>query len=121
MYRGLLRQMEAKQGRPGVGFLPGRGAGPLRAGLRPKGIAAGGAGQSAIGPGELQHACNGHQETTGIEMVLRFVVHLSVSKRPKVYTEEDTRPVAPGEEVGRIIAALILRETDFWGSSSQWA
>ena len=50
-----------------------------------------------------------------IEMVLRFVVHLPLSKRPKVYTEEDTRPVAPEEEVAKIIAALILREIGFLG------
>ena len=54
-------------------------------------------------------------------MVLRFVVHLLLRKWPKVYTEEDTRPIAPEEEVAKIIAALIMREMDSWVASSQWA
>ena len=56
-----------------------------------------------------------------IEMVLRFVVHLLLRKRPKVHTEEDTRPIALEEEVAKIIAALILRGMDSWVTSSQWA
>ena len=53
-----------------------------------------------------------------IEMFLRFVVHLSLRKRPKVYTEEHTRPIALEEEVAKIIATLILREMDSWVASS---
>ena len=56
-----------------------------------------------------------------IEMVLRFVVHLPLCKWPKVYTEEDTRPIALEEEEAKIIAALILRDMDSWVASSQWA
>ena len=54
-------------------------------------------------------------------MVLRFVVHLPLRKRPRVYTEEDTRLIALEEEVAKIIAALIMREMDSWVASSQWA
>ena len=52
---------------------------------------------------------------------MRFVVHLPLRKRPKVYTEEDTRPIALQEEVAKIIAALILCEMNSWVASSQWA
>ena len=52
-----------------------------------------------------------------IKMVLRFVVHLPLHKRPKVCTEEDTRPMALEEEMARIIAELILREMDSWVAS----
>ena len=56
-----------------------------------------------------------------IEMVLRFVVHLPLRKWPKVYTGEDTRPIALEEVVAKIIVALILREMDSWVALSQWA
>ena len=55
-----------------------------------------------------------------IEMVLRFVVHLPLRKRSKVYTEEDTRPIGP-EEVAEIIVARILRKIDSWVASSKRA
>ena len=56
-----------------------------------------------------------------IEMVLRFVVHLPLFTRPKVYREQDTRPIAMEEKVAKVIAALILREMDSSVTSSQWA
>ena len=54
-------------------------------------------------------------------MVLRLVVHLLLPKRIKVYTHEDAGPIAPEEEVAKVIAALILREMKSGVTTSQWA
>ena len=100
--------MEAKQGRPGGFFPDGMMAAAMKR-LR------------ALSLAVLRDATAASGCKPCIEMVLRFVVHLPLRKRPKVFTEEETRPIAPEDEVAKIIAALILREMDSWVASSQWA
>ena len=43
-----------------------------------------------------------------IELVLRFVLHVPVRKRPVVRTEEDTRPIAMEEEIAKLVAIMII-------------
>ena len=132
----LLRQMEAKRGRPGR-FFPDEGAGPFGldytlgelqqvvrsqkpSALGKSGMVAAAMKQlSALSLAVLRDAIAASGSRPYIKMVVRFVVHLPVRKRPKVYTEEDTRPIALEEEVAKVIAVPILREMDSWVTSSQ--
>ena len=43
---------------------------------------------------------------------MRIVAHWVLKKRPVVYTEDDTRPLALEEEILKLIAILLLREAD---------
>ena len=130
--------MEAKQGRP-AGFFPHEGAGPsgldytlgemqqVLRGRKPSApgksdvLAAAMKKLRALSLVVMRDVIAASGSNLDIEMVLRFVVHLPLRKWPKVYTEEDTRPIELEEEVAKIIAALILREMDSWVMSSQWA
>ena len=47
-----------------------------------------------------------------IEVCLRIVAHWVLKKRPVVYTEDDTPPLALDEEIVKLIAVLLLREAD---------
>ena len=118
--RELPRQMEAKQGPPG-GFFPDAGAGP--SGLdytmgELQQVVRGRKKLRALSLAVLRDAIAAAGRKPYIEMVLRFVVHFPLRKRLKVYTEDDTRPIALEEEVAKIMGALILRETDSWVASS---
>ena len=126
----LPRQMEAKQGRPG-GFFPVEGAGPsgldctlgelqqVVRGWKPldpgkSGVLAAAMKKlRALSLAVLRDAIAASGRKPYIEMVLRFVVHLPLCKHPKVYTQEDTRPIALEEEMAKILAALDVREMDF--------
>ena len=56
-----------------------------------------------------------------IEPVLTFVVHVPISKRPVVRTEESTRPIAMEEEIAKLLAIMIIAETEQQVSDKQWA
>ena len=56
-----------------------------------------------------------------IEVCLRIVAHWVLKKRPVVYTEDDTRPLALEEEVLKLIAVLLLREADPYVADRQAA
>ena len=45
------------------------------------------------------------------------MVHLQLRKHVQVYMEVDTRPTTLNEEVGRVIAALTLREMGISGAA----
>ena len=124
--------MEAKH-------FPHDGGRPLWAGLHPGGAAASGAVPEAVGPREsgvlaaavkrmralslavIRDAIAASRRKPYIEMVLRFVVHLTLRKRPKVFNEEDTCPIGFEEEKAKILAALIVHEVDSLVASSPWA
>ena len=131
-------QIEAKQGRPG-GFFPDEGAGPSGLnytlgelqqvvwGRKPSApgksgvLAAAMKRLRAVSLAILRDAIAASGRKPYIEMLMRFVVHLPLRKRPKVFTKEDARPIVLEEEVAKTIAALILREMDSWVASSGWA
>ena len=120
----LQQAADRGQARPTGRVLPGRGGRPLQVGLHPWGAAASGKEPEAVGPGEtwaaalkrlrapslavLRDAMAASGSKPYIEMVMWFVVHLPLRKRPKVYTEEDTPSPVLEEEVAKAIAALIL-------------
>ena len=56
-----------------------------------------------------------------IEVCLRIVAHWVLKKRPVVYTEDDTLPLALEEEVLKLIAVLLLREADPYVADRQAA
>ena len=47
-----------------------------------------------------------------IEPVLQFVLHVGIRRRPRVCTEEDMRPIAMEEEVAKLIAVMLIAQTE---------
>ena len=43
-----------------------------------------------------------------IEPVLKCVLHVLIRKRPVLWIEEDTRPIAPEEEIAKLVAIIIF-------------
>ena len=98
-----------------------------------------GEGPGAASPGRVKHACRDHQSAHGnvtvdpqggreqhgtlayIELVLRFLLHVPIHKRPVVRTEEDTRPIAMEQEVAKLVAAIIIAHTEQYINDRQWA
>ena len=56
-----------------------------------------------------------------MEPVLRFVLHVPIRKHPMVRAEEDTRPIAIEEEIGKLVAIMIIAQTEPYVSHRQWA
>ena len=54
-----------------------------------------------------------------IKPVLRFVLHVSIRKRPVVWTEEDTRPIAMEEEIAKLVAIMIVAQMEQYVSDTQ--
>ena len=53
--------------------------------------------------------------------VLRFVLHVPIRKRLALRTEEDTRPIAMEEEIAKLVAIMIIAQTERYVSDRQWA
>ena len=53
--------------------------------------------------------------------LLRFVLHVPIRKRPVVRTEEDTRPIAMEEEIAKLVAIMIIAQTEQYVNDRQWA
>ena len=134
----LARQMERKQGRPAKIF-PDQGAGPTDldfppeewikavAGREPRAPSKSGMLTAAIkqlttrSVASLQSAVRCTGALTYMEPVLQIVPHVPIRKRPVVRTEEDTRPIAMEEEIGKLIAIMITAQAEQYVSDRQWA
>ena len=53
-----------------------------------------------------------------MEPVLRFVLHVTIHKHPMVRTEEDTRPIAMEEEIAKLVAIMIIAQTEQYVTSA---
>ena len=51
-----------------------------------------------------------------IEPILRFVLHVPIRKRPVPRIEEDTRPIAMEQEIAKLVAIMIIAQTEQYGS-----
>ena len=56
-----------------------------------------------------------------IELVLSFVLHVPIRKRPVVQTKEDMRPIAMEKEIVKLMAIMIIAQTEQYVSDRQWA
>ena len=129
MMQEFARQMERKQGRPASVF-PDQGAGHtaldflMEAWVRavqsrePRTL-----GKSrmltaaikqlmAMSMWTLREAVSRTGALGYIEPVLRFVLHVPIRKHPVVRTEEDTRPIGMEEEIAKLVAIMIIAETE---------
>ena len=136
MMQDFARHMERKQGRPASVF-PDQGAGhtdldfPMEAWIRatksrePR--ASGKSGMltaaikqlTALSLWTLREAVSRTGALQYIEPVLRFVLHVPIRKRLVIRTEEDTRPIAMEEEIAKLVAIMIIAQTEQYVSRFQ--
>ena len=56
-----------------------------------------------------------------IEPVLWFLLRLPIRKRPVLRTGGDARPIAMEEETAKIVAVMIIAQTEQYVSDTRWA
>ena len=56
-----------------------------------------------------------------IQPVLQFVLHVPIRRPPVPRTEEDTRPIVMEEEVAKLVAVMIIAQTEQYVNDRQRA